>query len=200
MLACFAFFLPTKHIGVHMNSFKRVRAFQIELEFGSVGFWRKGKNRRKPLGAKERTNKKPNPHMASTPGFESGPHWWEASALTTAPPLFPTRLDHGKGDCDHSGDHLIQVSFYFRVHSEISPSQSLLQSNAQILSLMSINLFIIVFIRLKDWNYYEVRLHVKSSSFFTDNGQTFILSIFYCISNHKNFIPKYLDNALTDFA
>ena len=30
--------LPTKHIGVHMNSFKRVRAFQIELEFGSVGF------------------------------------------------------------------------------------------------------------------------------------------------------------------
>ena len=29
-------FLPTKHIGVHMNSFKRVRAFQIELEFGSV--------------------------------------------------------------------------------------------------------------------------------------------------------------------
>ena len=30
--------LPTKHIGVYMNSFKRVRAFQIELEFGSVGF------------------------------------------------------------------------------------------------------------------------------------------------------------------
>ena len=26
------------------------------------------------------------------------------------------------------------------------------------------------------------------------------LSIFYLISNHKNFIPKYLDNALTDFA
>jgi len=30
--------------------------------------------------------------MASTPGFEPGPHWWEASALTTAPPLLP-RLD-----------------------------------------------------------------------------------------------------------
>ena len=27
--------------------------------------------------------------MASTPGFEPGPHWWEASALTTAPPLLP---------------------------------------------------------------------------------------------------------------
>ena len=30
--------LPTKHVEGHMNSFKRVRAFQIELEFGSVGF------------------------------------------------------------------------------------------------------------------------------------------------------------------
>ena len=28
VIAC----LPTKHVGVHMNSFKRVRAFQIELE------------------------------------------------------------------------------------------------------------------------------------------------------------------------
>ena len=27
--------------------------------------------------------------MASTPGFEPGPHWWEASALTTTPPLLP---------------------------------------------------------------------------------------------------------------
>ena len=27
--------------------------------------------------------------MASTPGFEPGPQWWEASALTTAPPLLP---------------------------------------------------------------------------------------------------------------
>ena len=27
--------------------------------------------------------------MASTLGFELGPHWWEASALTTAPPLSP---------------------------------------------------------------------------------------------------------------
>ena len=36
-------FLPTKHLGVHMNSFKRVRAFQIELEFGSVVFEERGK-------------------------------------------------------------------------------------------------------------------------------------------------------------
>ena len=30
--------------------------------------------------------------MASTLGFEPGPHWWEASALTTAPPLQRARL------------------------------------------------------------------------------------------------------------
>ena len=28
-----------------------------------------------------------NPHMASRPGFEPWPHWWEASTLTTAPSL-----------------------------------------------------------------------------------------------------------------
>ena len=27
--------------------------------------------------------------MASTPGFAPGPHCWEASALTTVPPLLP---------------------------------------------------------------------------------------------------------------
>ena len=43
----------------------------------------------KPLEARERTSNKLNPHMASTPGFEPGPHWWEATALTTTPPLLP---------------------------------------------------------------------------------------------------------------
>ena len=38
---------------------------------------------------REPTTNKLNPHVASTPGFEPGPHWWEASALTTAPPLLP---------------------------------------------------------------------------------------------------------------
>ena len=31
----------------------------------------------------------PNPHMTLRPGIELGPHWWEASALTTAPSLLP---------------------------------------------------------------------------------------------------------------
>ena len=28
--------------------------------------------------------------MALTTGVEPGPHWWEASALTTVPPFLPT--------------------------------------------------------------------------------------------------------------
>ena len=87
-----------------MNSFKGVRTFQIELKFGNVGFFpppKPGKSalgtrllvfeergkaeypEENRLGAKERTNNKLNPHMASTPGVKPGPHWWEASALTT---------------------------------------------------------------------------------------------------------------------
>ena len=63
-----------------------------------VGFWKcrcflgvgkAGVPREKPLGARERHNNKLKPHMASTLGFEPGSHWSEASALTTAPPLFP---------------------------------------------------------------------------------------------------------------
>ena len=30
--------VPTEHQGVHKNSFRNVCAFQIELEFGNVGF------------------------------------------------------------------------------------------------------------------------------------------------------------------
>ena len=30
--------VPREHLKVHENSLKSVRAFQIELEFGSVGF------------------------------------------------------------------------------------------------------------------------------------------------------------------
>ena len=47
--------------------------FLVELEVGNVGFGGEGNTRvpgEKPLGARERTNNKLNPHMASTPGFE----------------------------------------------------------------------------------------------------------------------------------
>ena len=46
----------------------------------------------KPLAARERTKNKLNPHMVLTLGFEPRPNWWEASALTTAPPLLPKKL------------------------------------------------------------------------------------------------------------
>jgi len=43
------------------------------------------RTRRKTLGARTRTNNKLNPRMTPEPGIEPRPHWWEASALTTAP-------------------------------------------------------------------------------------------------------------------
>ena len=66
---------------------------RIELEFGNVGFRGEGKTGvpgRKPLGAEyNKLNNKLNPHMTPGPGTEPGTQWWEASALTTAPSLFP---------------------------------------------------------------------------------------------------------------
>ena len=41
---------------------------------------------------REPTTNSTHMYMVSTPGFEPGPHWWEASALTTAPPLLPKDL------------------------------------------------------------------------------------------------------------
>ena len=76
-----------------MNSFKRVRAFQIELEFGSV-FKERGKPK---YPAKNLSEQGREPTTNSThiwrrrQEFELGPHWWEASALTTAPPLLPRK-------------------------------------------------------------------------------------------------------------
>ena len=32
-------------------------------------------------------SKELNPHMTPAPGFQRGPHWWETSALITAPSL-----------------------------------------------------------------------------------------------------------------
>ena len=40
----------------------------------------------KPLRAEKRTNKL-NPHITASLEIKPGPHWWEASALTTTPPL-----------------------------------------------------------------------------------------------------------------
>ena len=85
--------LPTKHLGVIKNPFKRVRPFLIECEFGSVGFWEEGKTGvpgGKPLGARERTNNKLNPHTTSSrdmnPGHIGGVRGGGGvSGLTTTP-------------------------------------------------------------------------------------------------------------------
>ena len=63
-------------------------------------FLRRGE---KPLGAKQRTNNKLNSHMASTLGFEPGPHWWDVKALPTAPLLLPKNITHKSNDKQQSG-------------------------------------------------------------------------------------------------
>ena len=46
--------------------------------------------------------------MTPGPGIEPGPHWWEASALTTAPSLLP----HTTKTIAHSHDN---PKFLFKV-------------------------------------------------------------------------------------
>ena len=84
--------LPTEHL-------KSAQKLVQHVSMHSGSNWnlallvlRRGENRstrRKTSRSKERTNNKLNPHMTPGPGIEPGPHWWEASALTTAPPLLP---------------------------------------------------------------------------------------------------------------
>ena len=47
----------------------------------------KPENLEKNPRSKVRTNNKLSPHMMPGPGIEPGTHWWEVSALTTAPSL-----------------------------------------------------------------------------------------------------------------
>ena len=48
--------------------------------------------REPPLPKKKKTG----PHMTPSRGIEPGPHWFEASALTTAPSLRPNYFDQNK--------------------------------------------------------------------------------------------------------
>ena len=63
----------------------------MELEFGICRFLGEGKTGvpvEKPLRARtENQQQTQHPHMVLTLQFEPGPHWWEASALATAPSL-----------------------------------------------------------------------------------------------------------------
>ena len=100
--------LPTEPQGVHKNSLRTRSEMpvhsSIELEFENVGFCEEGKTgvpREKPLGAEQGTNNKHNQHTTPDPWFEPETHWWEVSALTTAPSMlqhlyFPSLKTHSK--------------------------------------------------------------------------------------------------------
>ena len=65
-------------------------ALKFPIKFRNVGFEEVGKpeNPEKKFSEQGREPKnKFYPHMTSGPGMEPGTHWWEASALTTAPPM-----------------------------------------------------------------------------------------------------------------
>ena len=62
-----------------------------------IGIWkcwflRRGRNRRKTSRSKEENQQQTQPTYDAGPGIEHGTHWWEASALTTAPSLLPRKL------------------------------------------------------------------------------------------------------------
>jgi len=66
--------------------------FQARIGIWKCWFLRRGETGvpgEKPLEAEKRTNNKLNPHMMPCPGIGPRTHWWEASALTTAPSLLP---------------------------------------------------------------------------------------------------------------
>ena len=76
-------------------------------------FEKRGKSEypeKKHRGARTRTDNKRNSHI--TPGIEFGPHWWEASVLTTAPCLFPKFLfdPESEGHSSVSCNRLLHIT------------------------------------------------------------------------------------------
>ena len=62
-----------------------------------------------PLRARDKTNNKPSQHIELTLGFEPGPHWWEASTLTTVPPaLRPKSASGHSQDTETGAGHLLE--------------------------------------------------------------------------------------------
>ena len=94
----------------------------------------------------------------------------------------------------------VERNFYktFNKSASINTNQVLLSCNRLELSPWSYTHVFKKIATTLRWN--STSKALLSSSFSTDNGQTSRLSIFYCIPNHKNVIPKYLKNVLTDSA
>ena len=78
--------------GIKIKITAKFRAFR-HLRFEDTKRIMSPEMRSKSLGTFEKrapekgTNDELNPHMASSPGIDPAPHWWEASALTNAPSL-----------------------------------------------------------------------------------------------------------------
>ena len=79
----------------HLASFPWRRSdtlnFGIKIvDKSNLGFWGEGKAEFPEIISRCRVeNQKLNPHLTPALGIDPGPHWWEASALTTAPSLHP---------------------------------------------------------------------------------------------------------------
>jgi len=67
-------------LGAHL----KLEGISRMLVFGEGG---KPESPEKKPRSREENQTKLNPPMASGPGIKPGPHWWEASALTTASSL-----------------------------------------------------------------------------------------------------------------
>ena len=68
------------------------RHSSIELDLGNVGFGGEGKTGvpgEKTSRSRVENQQQTQPTYDAGSGMEPGPHWWEASALTTAPTLLP---------------------------------------------------------------------------------------------------------------
>ena len=101
---------------------------------GRIGIWKcwflwreeNRSTRRKTLGAGTRTNNKLNPHMTPSPGIEPGPHWREASALTTAPSLLPLFSSAHFFSSVHEQQlknrEIARLAFMYRRHNLTIPS------------------------------------------------------------------------------
>ena len=64
----------------------------------------------KPLRAEKRTNKL-NPHMTLRLKIEPRPHWWEASALTTMPPLLSSHQYNLAPQCQQGTNNYYSLLF-----------------------------------------------------------------------------------------
>ena len=101
---------------------------------GRIGIWKCWFLRRREdlstLGVMDRTNNKLNPHLAQTlaqtPGFETRPNWWEASALTTSPPFLSQGTYCNIWEFDWLLHHMVAWNQLQKAKAALSPHRTLL--------------------------------------------------------------------------